>query len=476
MMMMKKILGLLLLLLSLSACLKQENEVPDTRPASDPQLAVNFSLQELNALYPAEGMPLQLDSDWVLGVLVRANDVSGNLFQQLVLEDSSGGISLLLNEDHLYSRFPVDQKVYLRVKGLFLGNNHGTLQLGGQPVADNSGQLQVSEIQPADFARYVVVTNVSTRMNPARVSMAYLSEPRRMLINRLIRIDEVEIDNPEQDRQYAEPLTTTNIKLHDCSGAGIMLRTSNYASFQAYPTPYGKGSITALYTVYNGVGQLIIRDTNDMEMGEVRCDGGARQEPEPVSIQILRSMYQGKDTVPGHLAIRGIVTSDAVNRNFGPGNIIVQDGQSAIMIYFGSQAGDIPDLGDSVSVRLSGATLTRYNGILEIKNIKSAQATVYGKGKSVAAVQLDIAELNTRFAALESVLVTISNAKITSAGNYGGSKTLKDASGTIILYTSSSASFATTPVPAISKTFRGIVTPYNTTNELKIRNPAIDVY
>lgn len=473
---MRKNLPLLFLMLALAACLKQKNEWPDTRPATDPGLPVNFSLRQLNILSPTEGAPVLLDSDWVVAVVIRANDASGNLFQQLILEDSTGGIALLLDESNLYSRFPVGQKVYIRLRGLYLGNDHGTLQLGASLAADNAGLIQVSALQPKVFGNHIVITNVSTVLPPLAVSMDHLSEPRPGLVNRLIRIEEAEIANPEQDLQYAERTGTTNINIRDCKGGQIVLRTSNHASFQAYPPPYGKGSITAVYTVYDGVGQLIIRDTNDMQMSAVRCDGSTRKDPVPVSIQTLRKLYNGRDTAPGHIAISGVVTSDAVNRNFGSGNIIVQSGGSAVMIYFGSQAADLPDLGDSVVISLSGAVLTRYNGILELKNIKPGQVSVVGKGKTVTPLALNLAEVSKRFAELESVLVKIVDAKIAGFGNYGGSKTLKDATGSILLYTSYSATFANAPVPTITKTFQGIVTPYDTTKELKIRNPLLDVY
>ena len=101
---------------------------------------------------------------------------------------------------------------------------------------------------------------------------------------------------------------------------------------------------------------------------------------------------------------------------------------------------------------------------------------ILAKGKSISPIQLTIAALNTHFEQYESVLVKIINAKITSTGNFGGAKTLSDATGNIILYTSYSATFANTAIPTITKTFQGIATPYNSTKEIKIRNPALDIY
>ncbi len=45
---------------------------------------------------------------------------------------------------------------------------------------------------------------------------------------------------------------------------------------------------------------------------------------------------------------------------------------------------------------------------------------------------------------------------MTTSGNYSGSKMINDGTGTIILYTASTATFASQAVPTITKTFQGI--------------------
>jgi hypothetical protein len=179
----------------------------------------------------------------------------------------------------------------------------------------------------------------------------------------------------------------------------------------------------------------------------------------------------------GNYQICGVVTSDITNNNFGTGNIIVQNEQKGIILYFGATGSDLPLLGDSVTINIAGSTLTQYAGALEIKNIKVDKIKVWSSGNDVLPVALTIATLNTHFKQFESVLIKISDAKIIgSAGVYSGNKTLSDGTGNIILYTSSAASFANQLAPSITKTFQGIAMPYNATNEIKIRNPSIDIY
>jgi hypothetical protein len=73
------------------------------------------------------------------------------------------------------------------------------------------------------------------------------------------------------------------------------------------------------------------------------------------------------------------------------------------------------------------------------------------------------------------VLVKIINATITGGGTYNGNKTLSDGTGSVRLYTAQGATFSGNNVPTVPKTFVGIGTLY-TPNEIKLRDPAIDVY
>lgn len=457
-------------------CLKQSNELPPLTMNHDPGLPVNFQLSRLHALLPPEGAPVLLDSDWTAACIVRADDASGNFHNQLVLEDSTAGISVLLNEGSLYTRYPTGSKVYLKLRGLYLGNDHGNPYLGGIPAPDNAGVLQVSDVPARSLTTILIPAGTAPEMLPLVQDLAQLQTPHPELTGRLIRLNGVELADPDHDDRYADPGSATSIRLQNCAGEGIILRSSNYASFQPVATPGGNGTITAIYSIYKGAGQLSIRDTNDVSMKGIRCDGTIPRDPDLISIATLREVYHGKDTVLGNFRIRGVVTSDAVHKNFNSGTIILQQGGKAIAIFFGTSVTGLPDLGDSIELKVSGATLTRYNDALEVKNVSPGKVKILAQNVSVNAVTLSIAALNASFSAYENVLVRIAGGKISGTGKYAGAHTLSDSGGSITLYTSSSATFANEPIPTITKTFQGIATPYGTTKEIKIRYPDIDVY
>ncbi len=460
-----------------TGCLKKNAETPNAANSFDPELTVNYSITQLNTKLPTEGAPILIDSDWTVAAIVTADDRSGNFYNQLTIQDTTGGICILLNLNSLYTNYPIGRKIYVQLKGMFLCNNHGLPQIGATPAPDNSGVLQASGLPTKEISKHIVVANFPNPIVPYTTTLSEIEIAKVSLLNRLITINNIELVNPNYDNIYSDPAIATSIKLQDCSGKKILLRNSNYAEFQNYTTPSGNGSITGIYMIYNGVPQIMIRDTSDVQMNNTRCDGTTVKEPILVSIDSIRKLYTGNDTVLGDYKITGIVTTDAANKNNGnAGNIIIQNGNKAIIIYFGSSTTGVPDLGDSVMINLTGSTLSQYSNALEIKNIKTAKVTTLAAGKFVTPVPLTIAALNANFNNYESVLVKIMNAKIATSGNYSGSKTINDGTGTIILYTASTATFASQAVPTITKTFQGIATPYGSTNELKIRNPVLDVY
>lgn len=460
-------------LLYCMSCLRKATQYPAPEKF---KLPATGHINDLLSLEPAGGAPVELQEELTLFCRVSADDASGNFHEQLILEDSTGGIAVLLNAGSLFKQFPAGSSVYLKIQGLYLGNNHGTLELGGPPVADNKGVLQVSVLPAAQIANILFPAKDSLHLGPMLVSLAELQSKPATFCNRLIQLRNVEWEDPFRDNCFGDASATVNTVIRDCTGGRLLVRTSNYASFRSVSLPFGSGTLSGIFSRYDEEGQLLLRDLRDVQMNENRCDGSPAQHPPDLPIGVLRQWYLGKDTVLPPFLLRGVVSSDREHGNFGAGNIVVQQGGKGITLFFGTGVSDLPELGDSICVYLGGATLTTYNGLLEVKNLNTSRVKVLGRQQEVTPITLTIAELNSRFADLESVLVRIEYARVSPAGKYVGNKTLSDGSGTITLYTSSAASFANDPVPTISKTYQGIATPYGTTKEIKIRNPALDVY
>lgn len=200
---------------------------------------------------------------------VIADDRSGNLYQQIIIDDGTGAIPILLDAYNLYAFFPVGTRVLVYCKGLQVGKYYRLPQLG---FASGS----VSSIAAIPFHLWFDFLKVSDSQHQVQAIPVRLSEiekPRPELYSRLLIIPDVQFRDT-QVKLYAlapELSSATSINLIDCEESSIVLRTSAYARFRSAKPPVHKGYITAIYSVYNNTPQLILRDTTDLKMLDIRC-------------------------------------------------------------------------------------------------------------------------------------------------------------------------------------------------------------
>lgn len=192
-----------------------------------------------------------------------------------------------------------------------------------------------------------------------------------------------------------------------------------------------------------------------------------------VDLATIRGMYTGTSmALPQGFIVTGTVISDRSALNLPDHNTVIQDNTGGIVVRFNAV---VPfNLGDSITVDVSGDTLMEFNGMLEINYVNIAGAAVVGTGTVVPQLVTTSAVLTNMSGASdtwESTLVTIHNATITNAvtGIYSGSDTITDATGVLIMFTRSLATFATTPLPVGTVDITGYISDFNLP-QLIIRN------
>ena len=234
------------------------------------------------------------------------------------------------------------------------------------------------------------------------------------------------------------------------------MRTSGYARFQAQPLPSGRGTLTAVYTRYNGLAQLYIRDTGDVQFRDTRC--GIPPAAELTAIAQLRALAPAAadsiDPLPVY-KIAGVVISDRLGGNVASYGLTLQDGDQGIFIRF--TGNPFYYLGDSLVVNLTGGKLSRFNGQMQVANIPLTAVHLITAGRSAGVRTATISAIKQHYTEWESTLVRVPGARVAAGGNYAGYKTLSDSSGTLTLYTLAGALFAQGFVPQQPAAFTGIL-------------------
>lgn len=460
---------------TLNSCLKKGFSAPPDVSSVDPNVPVNLTIAQLKA--EMGNATQRIDSDWTIYGIVNADDRTGNLYKQINIEDSTGGITILIDAYSLYTKYPVGRKVYVRLKGLYYGFYSKFPQLGYAP--DYTGSLNNIPGSAAD--NFIIGANYPNVVSTTSFTdLAAIKTVNTSMLGRLVEIDNVQVIASDTSKTYSDSLTASNITLEDCSGNKIVIRTSNFANFHSVNVPKGKGKIVALYTNFNTTPQLVIRDTTDLQLYDVRCDGTAPPAPALISIDSMRKMYPGSGSFNLPAAqITGVVISDINKKNVPSGNFIIEDAsRKGVVLYISGSS--TYKLGDSLLINLAGGRLELYpaagsGSVMELTGLSASKISKVGSNRSVSPTILTIAQLNANFSEYESTLVKIMNATISGSGSYSGNKALADGTGTISLYTAPAATFSGDALPSGSHNVTGIATPYSQGNELKLRNPAIDV-
>ena len=245
-----------------TACKKSFDNPPG---ASDPNIVANTSIQALKALHTTAGAYDVITSDIVISGVVVADDKSGNFYKQLYIQDSTGGLQILLDANSLYGTYPVGRRIFIKCNGLCISDYNGTMELGVKALV--SGLPSVEGIPGNLISKYVIGGSLNNPVVPTVVTIAQLgTNMQNKYLGTLIQLDGfafTSLAGTYSDTSVYK--TTTNRDIKNCTGNTIIVRTSAYSNFAAQKVAQGRGSILAIYTTFGTTKQLIIRDTNDVK-------------------------------------------------------------------------------------------------------------------------------------------------------------------------------------------------------------------
>ncbi len=106
------------------------------------------------------GAQAAVTEDITIEGVVTGNDLYGEFYKTLVVEDTSGGISIAVDATELYVDYPVGTAVTIHCNGLFLCDYGGKVMLGTRPTGEYAGP---GRIPPAEAALYLRRKQAETR-------------------------------------------------------------------------------------------------------------------------------------------------------------------------------------------------------------------------------------------------------------------------------------------------------------------------
>lgn len=430
---------ILLMMAGVTSCVKKEYDEPPA-DGTNPDITVTHTIAQIKAMYT--GTPLRIDSDFVITGVVIADDKSGNFYKSVVIQDSTAGIAIRIDQSDFYTDMPAGRKLYVKCKGLYIGDYGGLIQMGG--FVDYSGSSPSVEPIPNSLISAFILKGVYNM--PVTPKVVNINQLNTSMQNTLIQLNDVQFASAELGKSYADAVNqmSANRTIEDCNSNTTILRSSGFALFASQIVPSKKGKLTAVYQEFNGDAQLLIRDVTDVVFDSVRCGGGGGPTV-PMDLNDFRAAYGTSSNCPS-VTIKGIVISDRANGNLDSKNLVLQDSTGGIALRF--TAAHTFNLGDEIEVVATGLLFNEFNTLLQVNNVPLTNATYKSSGNSIAARVATFAQINTNAEAWESTLIKVNTVTFpSSGGNYSGTLTITDPSGTMALYTRTSATFASTAYP-----------------------------
>lgn len=256
--------------LLLSSCKKTYTDPP---LIGEPDVVANITIKDIKARYTS-GVPVEITDDAVIEGVVAMDDRSGNYYQQIAIQDATGGVLLRLAGNNLYNDYPVGRKLYVKLKGLFLGQYNGTLQFGGGVDTPYLNQGGVTLLAYNLRDRHIIKGALNQPLVPKVVTVAQLTTTLQdPYISTLVKLEGFEFAPGDLGKNYADDNQSGNRILKNCGvpAAQITLRTSNYSNFATLPVAQGNGEIIGIYSYFGSTKQFSIRDTTDVKFYGPRC-------------------------------------------------------------------------------------------------------------------------------------------------------------------------------------------------------------
>lgn len=249
---MKTTVCISLLALILSGCDRATEPRFDREgPGPSPQHTVAY----LKSLCDGK-VSVKVTQDIVIRGFITANDLYGEFYKTLVVEDDTGGISIAADHSPLSDDYPFGAIATVRCNGLTLYDYGGKIQLGTTPDEYGAGRIPRGEL-----SRYIR-TELPDGETHRAVPLTFGEVSARHIDTR-VRFDGVRFTeagpwcdtDPETGRTIATERT-----IADAQGRTFIVRTAGTCVYAKEPVPQGTGSLYGIIDYF--AGKYTLRVTN----------------------------------------------------------------------------------------------------------------------------------------------------------------------------------------------------------------------
>ena len=267
-------------------------------PGTDSSLYGNPNIKEANVIsiqdlknkfsteVSTEGKYKQITEDLQIKAVVTANDIQGNMYSEIAVQDATGAIFIGIEQGGVFGYLPEGTEILIDLKDLYIGNYRKSATIG-VPYTNKDGDVSVSRMSRFLWQDHFTYTGYRTRIEPeifadgnTKTTWDISKDAGKLAILKNVSIKNGGYYNSDTkqyvsnvpfipgESTFSHPDYSTSWYFKeqpDGQSGGVQIYTSNYADFAAMKLPTGKVNITGVVKRYRDQWEFIIRSLDDIE-------------------------------------------------------------------------------------------------------------------------------------------------------------------------------------------------------------------
>ena len=262
--------------LLLFSCMDNDWDIPGTDGSEFGNQAVTetnlVSIAQLKQKYATviyNGSYVQFTEPTQIKGVVTGNDVQGNIYNQIAIEDGTGSMIICVAQGGMFGQLQVGREIIVELQDLYIGS-YGQQPEIGTPYTNKNGRTYVSRMPRSLWQSHFKMLGMKSA-SPTEFDKTMLGNADYMKENcgRLMTIRGVKFQGANGKKVFAadkdkDAANSVNRSLQGISSNQLVVRTSTYADFANKPMPQGEVDITGIFTRYNNTWQVLIREESDI--------------------------------------------------------------------------------------------------------------------------------------------------------------------------------------------------------------------
>jgi len=332
-----------------------------------------ITIQELRTMYKNEftvdSLYKEIKQNIQIKGIVTGNDVQGNMYNEISIQDSTGGIFIGIAQGGVAGYLPLGTEILVDLKGLYAGNYRKGATIGTL-YTDKDGETSVSRMNRFLWKNHFKYTGKVGVVKPDTFAIG--SNPTKWNIDtdngKLGTLIGVTIKAGgyynSDTKQYVSnyPFTESSTYSHpdystswyfneqnESQNGGVQLYNSNYAEFAAKKLSHKRLQITGVFKRYKDQWEIIIRSENDVvelpddfvlpgQPETVDPKGtGTEADPYNVAAALAKCLEVGETGTAEDVYAQGyIVNAPEISTQYGNATFMIadsKDGGKQLTVY-----------------------------------------------------------------------------------------------------------------------------------------------